>query len=126
MITADELTAAVIKLKKVFLVDPEITPKLFGSMVKPKITPCTLINIKVEKPMDKSGNILSPMPVSEPVNLMMPKPGKTDCKTAKACKLQEEVLDLKTQLASMTQAANVPMPPGNASNPKGPAKLGKG
>ncbi|PIA12887.1 hypothetical protein COEREDRAFT_12020 [Coemansia reversa NRRL 1564] len=124
-ITIDELTAAVVKLEEMFLVDPEMTPKPFGSMVKPKVTPCTLINVKVEKPMDKSGNILPPMPVSEPVPLMTPKPGKTACKTAKARKLQAEVLDLKTQLASMTQAANVPLPSGNTPNPKGPAKPGK-
>ncbi|PIA17580.1 hypothetical protein COEREDRAFT_7540 [Coemansia reversa NRRL 1564] len=124
-ITVDELTVAVVKLEEMFLVDPEMTPKPFGSMVKLKITPRTLINVKVEKPMDKSGNILPPMPVSEPVSLMMPKPGKTARKTAKAHKLQAEVLDLKAQLASMTQAANVPLPSGNTPNPKGPAKPGK-
>ncbi|PIA17772.1 hypothetical protein COEREDRAFT_7355 [Coemansia reversa NRRL 1564] len=126
MITVEELIATVVKLEEMFLVDPEMTPKLFGSMVKPKVTPRTLINIKVEKPMDKSGNILPSMPVSEPVSLMMPKPGKTALKTAKAHKLHAEVLDLKAKLASMTQAANVPLPSGNTSNPNGPAKLGKG
>ncbi|PIA12766.1 hypothetical protein COEREDRAFT_12207 [Coemansia reversa NRRL 1564] len=124
-ITIDELIAAVVTLEEMFLVDPEMTPKPFGSMVKPKVTPRTLINVKVEKPMDKSGNILPPMPVSEPIPLMTPKPGKTARKTAKAYKLQAEVLDLKAQLASMTQAANVPLPSGNTPNPKGPAKLGK-
>ncbi|PIA12474.1 hypothetical protein COEREDRAFT_12782 [Coemansia reversa NRRL 1564] len=109
-----------------FLVNPEMTPKPFGSMVKPKVTPCTLINVKVEKPMDKSGNILPPMPVSKPVPLMTPKPRKKACKTVKACKLQAEVLNLKAQLDSMTQAANVPLPSGNTSNPKGPANPGKG
>ncbi|PIA12758.1 hypothetical protein COEREDRAFT_12241 [Coemansia reversa NRRL 1564] len=125
MITVEELTAAVVKLEEMFLVDPEMTPKPFGSMVKPKVTPRTLINVKVEKPKDKSGNILPSMPVSEPVSLMMPKPGKTARKTAKARKLQAEVLDLKAKLASITQAANVPLLSGNTSNPNGPTKPGK-
>ncbi|PIA13555.1 hypothetical protein COEREDRAFT_11321 [Coemansia reversa NRRL 1564] len=123
-ITVEELTAAVVRLNEMFLVDPEMTPKPFGAMVKSKTTSYSTINIQVEQPANK---VVKPMPSNpSPTSLNVPKPGKTARKTAKALALQSEVLNLKAQITVLTQADNVPLTSGNASKSGRPAKPGKG
>ncbi|PIA15505.1 hypothetical protein COEREDRAFT_9217 [Coemansia reversa NRRL 1564] len=122
-ITVEELTAAVVRLNEMFLVDPEMTPKPFGAMVKSKITSYSTINVQVEQPANK---VVKSMPSNpSPTSLNVPKPGKTAHKTAKARALQSEVLNLKAQITALTQADNVPLTSGNASKSGRPAKLGK-
>ncbi|PIA12523.1 hypothetical protein COEREDRAFT_12660 [Coemansia reversa NRRL 1564] len=99
------------RLNEMFLVDPEMTPKPFGAMVKSKITSYSTINVQVEQPANK---VVKPMPSNpSPTSLNVPKPGKT------------ALLNLKAQINALTQADNVPLTSGNASKSGGPAKLGK-
>ncbi|PIA12618.1 hypothetical protein COEREDRAFT_12518 [Coemansia reversa NRRL 1564] len=74
-ITVEELTAAVVRQNKIFLVDPEMTPKPFGAMVKSKTTSYSTINVQVEQPSNKVVKPLTPNPIPTSLNIL--KPGKT-------------------------------------------------